>query len=134
MGSWQGEMRRDMLKHATLWPALWVLLSGLASAQSAVQLTLDEAIVRGLANSLRLAELQAREEAAAAIENGRAADRMPVISVQGGYTRTNHVEEFVIRQPGQLTASVLYPDAPNNYRSRLDLQWPIYTGGRTDAL
>ena len=29
---------------------------------------------------------------------------------------------------------VLYPDVPNNYRSRLDLQWPIYTAGRADAL
>jgi outer membrane protein TolC len=29
---------------------------------------------------------------------------------------------------------VLYPDVPDNYRTRLDLQWPIYTGGRTDAL
>jgi outer membrane protein TolC len=29
---------------------------------------------------------------------------------------------------------VIYPDIPDNYRTRLDLQWPIYTGGRTDAL
>jgi outer membrane protein TolC len=29
---------------------------------------------------------------------------------------------------------VLYPDLPDNYRTRLDLQWPIYNGGRTDAL
>jgi outer membrane protein TolC len=29
---------------------------------------------------------------------------------------------------------VVYPDIPDNYRTRLDLQWPIYTGGRTDAL
>jgi outer membrane protein len=29
---------------------------------------------------------------------------------------------------------VVYPDIPNNYRTRLDLQWPIYTGGRGDAL
>jgi len=29
---------------------------------------------------------------------------------------------------------VLYPDVPDNYRTRLDLQWPIYTGGRLDAL
>jgi outer membrane protein TolC len=29
---------------------------------------------------------------------------------------------------------VLYPDAPDNYRTRLDAQWPIYNGGRTDAL
>jgi outer membrane protein TolC len=29
---------------------------------------------------------------------------------------------------------VLYPDVPDNFRSRVDLQWPIYTSGRTDAL
>ena len=29
---------------------------------------------------------------------------------------------------------MLYPDVPDNYRTRLDLQWPIYSGGRTDAL
>ena len=29
---------------------------------------------------------------------------------------------------------VIYPDVPDNYRTRLDLQWPIYTGGRLDAL
>ena len=29
---------------------------------------------------------------------------------------------------------MLYPDVPNNYHSRLDLQWPIYSGGRSDAL
>jgi len=29
---------------------------------------------------------------------------------------------------------VIYPDIPDNYRTRIDLQWPIYTFGRTDAL
>jgi HAE1 family hydrophobic/amphiphilic exporter-1 len=29
---------------------------------------------------------------------------------------------------------VLYPDVPDNWRTRLDLQWPIYTSGRLDAL
>jgi outer membrane protein TolC len=29
---------------------------------------------------------------------------------------------------------VVYPDIPDNYRTRLDLQWPIYTFGRADAL
>ena len=28
----------------------------------------------------------------------------------------------------------LYPDVPDNYRTRADLQWPIYTGGRLEAL
>ena len=30
--------------------------------------------------------------------------------------------------------SVIYPDIPDNFRARLDLQWPIYTGGRVEAL
>jgi outer membrane protein TolC len=53
--------------------------------------------------------------------------------VQGGYARTNHVQEFTIAVPGR-TPQVVYPDIPDNYRARLDLQWPIYTGGRGDAL
>jgi len=28
----------------------------------------------------------------------------------------------------------LYPDVPDNYRARLDLAWPVYSAGRTDAL
>ena len=29
---------------------------------------------------------------------------------------------------------VIYPDIPDNYRTRLELQWPVYTSGRSDAL
>ena len=29
---------------------------------------------------------------------------------------------------------VVYPDLPDNFRTRLDLQWLFYTGGRLDAL
>jgi outer membrane protein TolC len=42
------------------------------------------------------------------------------------------VIEFIV--PGPFGPQVLYPDVPNNYQSRLELRWPIYTGGRTDAL
>ncbi len=97
------------------------------------ELTLDEAIARGLANSLRLAELESRKEAADASLAQREADKLPVVALQAGYTRTNHVEEFVLAQIGQ-GIRVLYPDVPDNYRTRLDMQWPIYTSGRTDAL
>lgn len=97
------------------------------------RITLDEAIARGLANSARLAELVAREEAAAAATTGRRAAGLPVIAASAGYTRTNHVDEFGIVQPGQ-PPRILYPDVPDNYRARVDLQWPIFTGGRLDAL
>jgi outer membrane protein len=96
-------------------------------------LTLDDAIARGLANSQRVAELEARSAAASAIEDGRAAGRQPIVSLAGGYTRTNHVTEFAIALPGA-PLQVIYPDIPDNYRSRLDVQWPIYTAGRVDAL
>ena len=82
---------------------------------------------------MRVAELQARVESASAVERARGAARLPIVSLEGGYTRTNHVQEFTIAQPGQ-PLRVLYPDIPDNYRSRLDLQWPIYTAGRADAL
>ena len=113
--------------------ALMMLWHPQAAHAQAQQLTLEDALARGLRNSLRLSELDARREAAAAAEASHAASTRPLIALVGGYTRTNHVEEFAIVQPG-LPRRVLYPDIPDNYRARVDLQWPIYTGGRADAL
>jgi outer membrane protein len=97
------------------------------------RLTLDEAVTRALRASHVLAELRAREGAAAAALDQRRAADLPVVSAQAGYQRTNHVEEFGFGQPDG-SFKVIYPDVPDNWRSRLDLQWPIYTGGRTQAL
>ena len=110
-----------------------VLAAGDASAQAPARLTLDEAVSRGLAASHRLAELGARQQGAQAATAGRHAAGLPQVSAQAGYTRTNHVDEFGIQLPGQ-PLRVIYPDVPDNYRTRLDFQWPIYTFGRVDAL
>lgn len=114
---------------------LVLLLPAVAVAQTPapMPLTLDDAIAQGLANSQRLAELSARAEAADFAITGRRVSELPAVSLLGGYTRTNHVDAFVIAQPG-FPPQVVYPDIPDNYRARLDLQWPIYTGGRADAL
>jgi outer membrane protein len=124
-------------------PLIWmaaVVLVGVAlpvRAQQAppavVRLTLDEARARALDTSHRLAEARARESVAQAAVAAREAAKLPTLSAQAGYTRTNHVVEFTVPSPTGVPR-VLYPDVPDNYRSRLDLQWPIYTGGRTDAL
>jgi outer membrane protein len=83
--------------------------------------------------SHRLGEARAREQGAQAeIEIRRAADR-PSVSVSGGYTRTNHVDEFAVPGPGGLVR-IIYPDIPDNLFTRTSFQWPIYTFGRTDAL
>jgi outer membrane protein len=100
-----------------------------AAAQTPVRLTLQEALARGLDASHRVAELSARQEAAEAVADQRKAASMPQVALLAGYTRTNHVDEFGI--PG---GRVIYPDIPDNIRSRVDLQWPIYTGGRLSAL
>jgi outer membrane protein TolC len=116
--------------------ALTIVLgaAGAASAQTApVRLTLDEAITRGLASNARLDELSARQEAARAVEDQREAATRPQFTEIASYVRTNHIEEFSV--PTAIgTSRVIYPDIPNNFRTRVDLQWPIYTAGRLAAL
>jgi outer membrane protein len=100
---------------------------------SSPRLTLDDAIAQATANSHRLGELRAREAAARAVADGRGAAQKPIVTTQLGYQRTNHVEEFGFPTPeGGLR--LIYPDVPDNYRARIELQWPIYTGGRLQAL
>jgi outer membrane protein len=127
------------MKTVTLLAALGAALavSG-ASAQvrdaaPPLRLTLDEAVRRGLETSHRIAEAVARGEAADAVVGERRASTLPQIAAQAGYTRTNHVDAFGILLPNN-QLRVIYPDIPDNYRTRLDLQWPIYTSGRLDAL
>jgi outer membrane protein TolC len=114
-----------------------VAVAGPATAQDApgpaVRLTLDEAQARALEASHRLAEARARGTVAQAAIAAREAAERPLVSASAGYTRTNHVVPFFVPGPTGLPRAI-YPDVPDNYRSRLDLQWPIYNGGRSDAL
>jgi outer membrane protein TolC len=116
----------------TLW-TLWTPWAVSLDGQAPVALTLSDALARAEQASYRLAEARARQEGAeAAVLSRRVADH-PTLAVSGGYTRTNHVDEFGVPQPdGRLR--VIYPDIPDNIYSRITLQWPIYSGGRPDAL
>jgi len=129
-------MRRSAvtLVAAALALAVTATSAATAAAQPApLRLTLADATTRALAESHRLAEARARQQAAtAAIEVRRKADD-PTLTASAGYTRTNHIDAFGVPQPnGHLR--VIYPDIPDNYRSRVELVWPIYTGGRVNAL
>ena len=117
--------------------SVFLFLLGAANAASAqappLRLTLDEAVARGIEASHRLEELGARQDAAQAIEDQREAAERPQLAALAGYTRINHVEEFgVPNADGGFR--VIYPDLANRTQSRIDLQWPIYTGGRLSAL
>src|SRR5688572_1800794 len=93
----------------------------IASAQTApVRLTLEDSIERGLAANPRLDELRARQDAARAVEGQRGAAELPQIAALGGYTRINHVEEFGVPNPSG-AFRVIYPDIPDQVRSRIDL-------------
>lgn len=114
---------------------LAMLAAGRIAAQGppTLQLTLEAALSRSVEASHRLAEARAREAVAQAGVAVRESAERPTITASAGFTRTNHVLEFGI--PGPIgIPTVIYPDVPNNYQSRLELRWPIYTGGRTDAL
>jgi outer membrane protein TolC len=124
-----------MMRYALV--PLCLMLSAHAGAQTAPApvpspLTLDAAIARATEASHRLAELRARQAASGAVADQRVSAQKPTLTASAGYQRTNHVDEF-----GFQTATgfrVIYPDIPDNLRTRVELQWPIYTGGRLDAL
>lgn len=97
------------------------------------RVTLAEAIERAELHSHRIDGLRARVEGATAAVAGQDAAERPIVALSSGFRRTNHVDEFALSLPNQ-PLRVLYPDIPNNYNARVDLQWPIYTGGRTDSL
>jgi outer membrane protein TolC len=103
-----------------------------ALAQTPLALTLEDAIARGVAQAPRLAEARAREAAAAATVMSRAALGTPSVTAMTSYVRTNHVDAFGIPQSNG-TVRVLFPDIPDNYRVRTELDVPIYTAGRTAA-
>jgi outer membrane protein len=104
----------------------------LAAQPATLRLTLDEAIAKGFETSHRLAEGRAREQGAQAAVRGAQAGDKPIVTASGGYMRTNHVPEFAVNQSGN--RFVIFPDVPDNFSTRLAMQWPIYTSGRTDAL
>ena len=116
---------------------LVILVSFVASPSAqellSLRISLDQAQARAAASSHRLAEARAREAAAQGMTTIRQTAERPIVALSAGYTRTNHVTEFVVPSATGVPR-VLYPDVPDNYRTRLDLQWPIYSGGRTDAL
>ena len=111
-----------------------LLAAAPVSAQpAALRVTLDEAVAKAVESSHRLAEVRARQQAAEATIEVRRRSDDPTLTASAGYTRTNHIDAFGVPQPdGRLR--VIYPDIPDNYRTRLELVWPVYTAGRTDAL
>ena len=99
-----------------------------------LQLTLDEAIrARPRDEPPDRGSDRARRGCRGAVGERHAAT-LPQLSRRWPATRarTTSRRSASCRPNNQLR--IIYPDVPDNYRTRLDVQWPIYTGGRLDAL
>ncbi len=102
-------------------------------AQPVVKLTVIDAISRAHETSHRLAEVRARHQGAEAAVKSAGLAKLPTVNASASYVRTNHVEEFAFPRPDG-TRLVVYPDIPDNFATRIGLQWPIFTSGRAEAL
>jgi outer membrane protein TolC len=60
------------------------------------------------------------------------AGRRPQLELSAGYSRLSDVPELVLDAPG-LGRSTIFPNLPDNYRTRLAGALPLYTGGRLRA-
>lgn len=103
-----------------------------AAVSLTVDLTLEAAIARAVEHAPRLAEVHARQTAAAANVVARQAAAAPSLVASSGYLRTNHVDEFGIPQPNG-TTRILFPDITDNFRTRAELGVPLLTSGRTKS-
>ena len=114
--------------------AVALAAASVAQGQPApLRLTLDDAVAKAVDASHRLGEARARQAGAEAAVVVRRKSDDPSATASAGYMRTNHVDEFGVPQPNG-SLRVIYPDIPDNFRTRLELVWPVYTGGRADAL
>lgn len=112
---------------------LGVMAPRAATAQAALPLSLEDAIQRGVGHDPRLSEARAKDNAATVAIGSNTALGRPSVTGSAGYLRTNHVPEFGFRQlNGDL--NIIFPDIPNKYRFRGEMDLPLYTGGRVDAL
>ena len=101
-------------------------------APTVVHLTLDDALERSRARSSRLASLGALSRAAAEGVKGARAGRRPELDVSAGYTRNSDVPELTLASPGS-APNTLFPNLPNNWRTRVAATMPLYTGGRVEG-
>ncbi len=115
---------------------LLAVLPGRAFAQAVppLRLTLDEAMRRAIETSHLLAEARARQQGAEAAIDVRRKSDDPTVTALAGYTRTNHVRGVRRSAARSAALRLIYPDIPDNWWSRVELAWPIYVGGLTDAL
>jgi outer membrane protein TolC len=96
-------------------------------------LGVEEAVALALESAPELQQRRAEERVAKAERRGARAERLPRVELMAGYTRQSDIREFVTAGPDG-SETVIFPNLPNQTRSRLQLSLPLYTGGRLERL
>ena len=108
--------------------ATWILLlsAPIAGAQEPAveRLTLAQAIERALVASPTLGRLRAGERAAEADVRAARGERLPDLRLRAAYVRQSDVPE------GTVGGQTIFPNFPDNFRTRLGTSVPLFTGGR----
>jgi outer membrane protein TolC len=103
------------------------------SAEPVLRLTVEEARARARASAPNVEQARALERAAQADVEAARASRLPQVELSAAYTRQSDVPELTLALPGQAPRTI-FPNIPDNYRTRLGGSVPVYTGGRLRAL
>lgn len=111
-------------------PFILAALTPLLLSAQQKQLTLDESITLGLANSKALHVSQMKSSYAGAKSSEASAALYPSVKVAAGYTRLSDVPAFKINMPG---ASISFPVVLNNYTAKASVSQPLFTGWRLSS-
>lgn len=118
-----------------------VLIAGAATIGAAQELTLPEAVAAAVAGNPEVTASSERARAAAARSQGSRQHRMPKIGLSESFTYTdNPAEVFALTlNQGRFDIQEFFLSDPNNpdplstWITRIDLELPIYTGGKLSA-
>ncbi len=119
---WTGRMRAGVFLIAM------TACVSLVSAQTSLDLRLEDAIRIGKENSKLLRISEAKVDAASGRAEEAGAALLPTLKLEAGYRRFSDVDPFVIQLPFLPTPVEIAPTVLNNYNLRVGLQQPLFTG------
>ncbi len=111
---------------------LLVALAAATSVTAAAPLTVADAVARAREVSPQVARLRALETAASASVREAGSDRYPTLDLLAGYTRNSNLPIVALPLPDG-SERVIFANIPDNWATRVQASYPLYTGGRTSS-
>jgi outer membrane protein TolC len=114
-----------MKAQATTCLALLVAASGLLAAEQPSTVDLDRAIAMALENNYAIRQARAQYEEATGVVMSASAGRLPVVSIDAGYTQ---LDEGLLKAPGDTTLG-----EPESWSTGVTATQALYTGGAVSS-